>query len=895
MKTRSLALLLAVCMILTLFAGCGKAKRDDKPSNQKENTQNGDTWVDDEAASAAGGRVHKKAESIPASFSLIGTEFLPPIGNQGSIGSCSSSSIAYCQFTNAVARYLHSLNPKSEFTPADGDASHLISSKYAMNFAGAGTAWVYDVLKDHGALVRADSDFWRNASGGASGGVKDKPYLESSSWDVEAGEMAKALNMRLLNYEQVWMNGYNFQLTTTDKGRDLIEKIKDAVVTGNVVVTGGFSSYWRYNKIDDDGLGELGKKGDDALVCSLESGTPGGHQVSIVGYDDNITVTMAGQKIKGAFLVANSWGDWKNDGYVWLMYDAVNKESEYEILNAPETLTSHRRLSIGKEKAWFGTNMYLKEINTDLEMIKQGTAQIEGKNYPTYYIKSSNGYLTYTQNSKICVEKNATDESALWAVIPTSDLPRLPGYNETTASREDISGASVLYAVNSKGAKILYCGPAYYSSAEEADLYNLEQMSYSYYNVCLKLDGYNAAKDRQTVCIYGSNGVGDPLVRTYSLDQFCFVYWDCDIACDQPGYTVTVEVDAVDREKFYFELIRTDATGKTLNYVPAMFRYGENFSNVHPDNEYCSAENYLNFKGEVNGGACTGYVTLSYGAIMGVDTSYDNYIWGIQVTTTDKDVKIKKITLKDETGKVLSEIVPQDFANADGRYLFDLGAKPKADGKSGIYKLQNTNGQFLATENKVQLVPGEEKNAAVFDFLSIIGTNRYHLQMFEKTYILDIFGKEVANGIGVRVLNPFGNRTTQEWRIIRNEDGTVNIRLATDTKFAVGIKDDKVCLVSGGDIKTYGTWKLVPGGSLSNTFTVNDNTVTCQKPEKASGSLTASIVDAAGQAIATEKLTFDKNGMATFQPNLPKGCYVLTLLTNNKPVAEADRLIFTVT
>ena len=106
-------------------------------------------------------------------MTLIGTDFLPPIGNQGSIGSCSSSSIAYCQFSNAVARYLYSLDKNSDFKPATGKSEYLISSKFAMNFSGAGTAWVYDVIKDHGALTRADSDFWRNSNGGASGGIKN--------------------------------------------------------------------------------------------------------------------------------------------------------------------------------------------------------------------------------------------------------------------------------------------------------------------------------------------------------------------------------------------------------------------------------------------------------------------------------------------------------------------------------------------------------------------------------------------------------------------------------------------------------------------------------------------------------------------------------------------------
>lgn len=55
--------------------------------------------------------------------------------------------------------------------------------------------------------------------------------------------------------------------------------------------------------------------------------------MAIVGYDDNITYDLDGDGIiqdyeKGAFKIVNSHGkDYGNDGFIWVMYDALNKKS----------------------------------------------------------------------------------------------------------------------------------------------------------------------------------------------------------------------------------------------------------------------------------------------------------------------------------------------------------------------------------------------------------------------------------------------------------------------------------------------------------------------------------------------------------------------------------------
>lgn len=283
---------------------------------------------------------------LPKAVTLMGTEDLPPISNQGSVGCCASSSITYMQFTNAVSKYLRANYPEMAINPSSGEFSEIFSPKWTYDFGGSGTAWVYNVLMEHGALTMDKTMF----------GVKklpnEKPYryddpkkpkelLESAvRWDISEGQMEEALNIRLKKFEQIWIRSNTFgnengkiNLTQTEAGKNLLEKIKSAVNEGNVVVTGGLSSSWTYvDKIS--GKGTLAQSyAETALVCGRGS-MSGGHQLAVVGYDDEITCLYQGKTLKGAFQVANSWGaSWGNGGCVWLMYDALNEESEFAELN----------------------------------------------------------------------------------------------------------------------------------------------------------------------------------------------------------------------------------------------------------------------------------------------------------------------------------------------------------------------------------------------------------------------------------------------------------------------------------------------------------------------------------------------------------------------------------
>lgn len=302
---------------------------------------------------------HKPLDTLPESFTLVGTDFLPPVDDQGEVGSCASQSITYLQYTNAVAQYVKKLNPDSNWKPAN-DFNSCFSPKWSYQFAGASTGAVYMFLRDHGAVTVKDDMFAKNVSGGSIIFKGDKYQTKTVGWVLTQGFGEKALEYRLTYHEQIWVTATDglywnkdktedgktigVQFTTSEAGQELLAKIKDAVAQGNVVVTGGYPSMWKTEKLSANG--SIAKKGETVVTyASYTTEKSGGHQVAIVGYDDNVTVKVPGsdETLKGAFLIQNSWGtSWptKNDkGYVWMMYDAVNTISEVEDFKIAPTET----------------------------------------------------------------------------------------------------------------------------------------------------------------------------------------------------------------------------------------------------------------------------------------------------------------------------------------------------------------------------------------------------------------------------------------------------------------------------------------------------------------------------------------------------------------------------
>lgn len=214
---------------------------------------------------------------------------------------------------------MNTVAPDVDWNPASGKKEQIFSPKYTYTLSGSGTAWVYNVLVDHGCLPTSVSSFWKSADGGSQY-KKDGVLVKSAvKWDVENDLMQTALSYRLKNYEQIWVNrapyvstetpkvnGFdNVQITTSEAGRTLITKIKDALLRGNAVVTGGYISVG--SPVISPGTARSEKQG-----ILRSSPLPEMRRAAIRSplswLCDKIECKVGNSTMKGGFLVANSWG-----------------------------------------------------------------------------------------------------------------------------------------------------------------------------------------------------------------------------------------------------------------------------------------------------------------------------------------------------------------------------------------------------------------------------------------------------------------------------------------------------------------------------------------------------------------------------------------------------------
>lgn len=577
---------------------------------------------------------------LPAACSLAGSNHIPPIDNQGAIGSCASQAANHMQFTNAYSRFLHAAGVEPQRCPKD-DPNTVFTPRFTYNFSGAGTAWVYDVIKDHGSLTVAEWSFDKDEKGGHRKFLDGKVIKATAAWPVAPGQMKKALQNRIIDYEQIWMSPepYKECLTTNEAGRELLRKIKQAVVDGNCVVTGGYPGRWLYAPIIN--TGSYGKPGDNAVIAAAGNGG-GGHQVTIVGYDDDITAEFAGVTLRGAFQIANSYGTgWQNQGFTWMFYDTVNTVSEYEKLNDPVLYSGQMFVTPAK-----GCRMYTEALamsDQNWQLREAGSTEISGESYTVYELYSAAekaylGYETDAANRAISLKAESGDGTK-WCFIPYEKLQKFDGFDEKEAKTE-YTGSCWVYALNKgdepvSGARYLDAGTAPHSLGRGVALATLNAGRYPMaksWDVTIgkttKL-GITAGKDEKTE-------------RIWTLDQFCFTDWRKDVVRGLPTMYFDVVVETTDRDAFTITLTRTGKDGTVEKYMPALFRYAA----CHP--RYVKKDEYSTFSAKTNGRAEVGYFTLGYSELLKLPAGrdYGDYTWGFEVSAAkDKPVTVKSATL----------------------------------------------------------------------------------------------------------------------------------------------------------------------------------------------------------------------------------------------------------
>lgn len=256
----------------------------------------------------------KLADNYIESVDLSSTSYFPPIADQGAAKSCTAFAIGYYQFTYEVNKLLNrSANSLDNiYTPA------WIYNTCTFEDSGIYFSQAYEFLKLHGNLT-----------------MSQMPYTSGDTTSLPSNEeaMIDALGIRAGNCYFLSLDMYS-RIVSNPNDSDL-DGIKALLNSGKVLVV---SVSWDGREYYD------GDDSNEKIVtrfCILDSQKEdeddrGFHAMTIVGYDDSFSVDINNDGViesseRGAFKLANSHGTnsiHDNNGFIWVMYDALNKESQ---------------------------------------------------------------------------------------------------------------------------------------------------------------------------------------------------------------------------------------------------------------------------------------------------------------------------------------------------------------------------------------------------------------------------------------------------------------------------------------------------------------------------------------------------------------------------------------
>lgn len=257
--------------------------------------------------------------TLPNKVDNSTSEYFPPIGNQGGLNSCAGWATTYYQYTYEV-------NKLRNITT---DSSNIYSPAWTYNYINGGSNSAtylndaYDILKNQGAMKLADFPHPTTAS----------EY--SFNWSTDVQKMTTALHYRV--------SPYYVSCSTSSN----VSNIKQQLANGKVGVVWTNSSGWTKKKTTNN----------EYIIVRGSSSGSGGHFMTVVGYDDNVTVNINGETMTGAFKLANSWGtNTDNNGFIWVAYDALN--SSTGLKNNWDSNLSNRTSVFGS-----GNNCYFVNAN----------------------------------------------------------------------------------------------------------------------------------------------------------------------------------------------------------------------------------------------------------------------------------------------------------------------------------------------------------------------------------------------------------------------------------------------------------------------------------------------------------------------------------------------------
>lgn len=253
---------------------------------------------------------------LPASCDVSQNNSFPPIKDQGSGAlTCGAWAYGYYQATNNISN-IRGCNAKNTDGGNDPTKYQIQPQwQYTLINGGANNS-TYDI-DNINALISYGSLNWYDYA-------QAKLGMSDSTWHPESSLWETALKNKFEGYEYIELD--------TETG---IENLKKLLLNGYVVsFHTQYSNRYLPNWSTIASKTAPGSTGPaKQQVCYYVRSAAYGHFMTIAGYNDDIWADVNNNGVvdsgeQGAFLVVNSEGTgFKNGGYVWLLYDAINAKS----------------------------------------------------------------------------------------------------------------------------------------------------------------------------------------------------------------------------------------------------------------------------------------------------------------------------------------------------------------------------------------------------------------------------------------------------------------------------------------------------------------------------------------------------------------------------------------
>lgn len=352
------------------------------------------------------------SETLPSFVDNSKLSAFPPIGSQN-YGDCGAYATTYYQMTHMVAL-------EKGWDAKNGDDSTRFSPRWSYNLTsgvvdgtngGTNLIAAFNVMEQSGALTLNDFPYYEDPN-------DPRNYLE---WPTTFEQWNKALKYKV---DKTGYVDFNDSTSTpiTDQNDEDLASIKKMLSNGYILTFTTYIDSWIYTGLTNDPNTTKDDAFTSELICYMKRGNVGPHAMTIVGYSDDVWFDINCNNIvdrgeKGAFKVANSYGtEWKNKGYVWLAYDALNDKTSIEYHYRTNLNPSDRDGAVDSNKFyWFTVNVredYTPALLAEFTLNHTDRSQVEitlgysnssdpdlSFELPTYFTIAGNCAFDGTQNT----------------------------------------------------------------------------------------------------------------------------------------------------------------------------------------------------------------------------------------------------------------------------------------------------------------------------------------------------------------------------------------------------------------------------------------------------------------------------------------------------------------